>query len=55
MNSLQHNTSNANGLKYEERKRVTIKQYEKLQWFTQTTRDNTGKVVTSMKPRPAAL
>ena len=29
---------------------ITIKQYEKLQWFTQTTRDNTDRVVRSMKP-----
>jgi translation initiation factor 2 gamma subunit (eIF-2gamma) len=31
-------------------KRVTIKQYEKIQWFTQTTSDNSDKVVRSMKP-----
>ena len=54
VNGLQYTTSNANGLQYEERKWITIIQYEKLQWFTQSTRDNTGRVVTSMKQGPAA-
>jgi len=41
MNGLQHNTSNANGLQYGAQMGYN-KQYEKLQWFAQTTRDDTG-------------
>lgn len=37
MNGLQHNTSNANGLQYGAQMGYN-EQYEKLQWFTQTTR-----------------